>query len=80
MRDGFTFMIHDLLSDGVTRCLQHLLNSPKKNYVVTTQLKTNEKRSFSVMYMVIKNTPPSLLQQARMGYLLVMITRRLRVK
>ena len=51
-------MIHDLLSDGVTRCLQHLLNSPKKNYVVTTQLKTNEKRSFSVLYMVIKNPPP----------------------
>ena len=41
-------MIHDLLSDGVTRCLQHLLNSPEKNYVVTTQLKTNEKRAFSV--------------------------------
>jgi len=58
VRDGFTFMIHDLLSDGVTRRLQHLLNSPEKNYVVTTQLKTNEKRAFSVFYVVIKNTHP----------------------
>lgn len=51
-------MIHDLLSDGVTRCLQHFLNSPEQNYVVTTQLKGNKKRTFSVYHMTVRNNPP----------------------
>ena len=37
-----TFVIHDLLPDGVTRCLKHLLNSPEKDHVIAAQLNSKE--------------------------------------
>ena len=48
-----TFMIHNLLSDGITCSLKHLLNSPKKDHVIAAKLsRKRENKSFSKVFMI----------------------------
>ena len=37
-------MIHNLLSNRITRCLKHLLNPPEEDHIVAAQLDNNKKK------------------------------------